>query len=238
MKSHRIRIALTALGAFALALTLVSPASAFIRLTRQGTTGIVQAHWLDSALPLKSVINPTNSDIPAATALSVVQMSAKSWENINTSYFTVDPVEYTGAPGQVPPALDANDGQNSMFFDTAGANFAPGGSVIAFVRSTIDLTDGHTLDADMVYNDRDFFSSTSSPNLTPAPPGQSSVDLQSVVTHEYGHYFGLDHTSVANATMIPFIIGDTRQRTLELDDRAGNSTIYPESAARGLSPGA
>ena len=110
MNSHRIRIALTALGAFALALTLVSPASAFIRLTRQGTTGIVQAHWLDSALPLKSVINPTNSDIPAATALSVVQMSAKSWENINTSYFTVDPVEYTGAPGQVPPALDANDG--------------------------------------------------------------------------------------------------------------------------------
>ncbi|TMQ56901.1 MAG: matrixin family metalloprotease [Candidatus Eisenbacteria bacterium] len=238
MKSHRIHIALAALGAFVFALTLVSPASAFIRLTRQGTTGIVQAHWLDSALPLSSVINPTNADIPSATALSIVQASAKTWENINTSYFTVNPVEYTGAPGQVPPALDATDGQNSMFFDTAGANFAPGGSVIAFVRSTIDLTDGHTLDADMVYNDRDFFSSTSSPNLTPAPPGQSSVDLQSVVTHEYGHYFGLDHTSVANATMIPFIIGDTRQRTLELDDRAGNSTIYPESAARGLSPGA
>ncbi len=240
MKTNRIRIALTVLGAFVFALSLVSPASAFIRLTRANATntGVVQAHWLDSSLPLSSVINPTNADIPSATALSVVQASAQSWQDINTSYFTVSAVEYTGAVGQIPPALNATDGQNSMFFDTAGVNFAPGGSVIAFVRSTVDISDGHTLDADMVFNDRDFYSSISSPALTPPPAGQSSVDLQSVVTHEYGHYFGLDHTSVANATMIPFIIGDTRQRTLELDDQAGNSSIYPESVARGLSPGA
>lgn len=240
MKSNRIRIALAALGALVFALSSVSPASAFIRLARQGTTGVVQAHWLDSALPVVSVINPTNADIPSATALSVVQASAQTWQDINTSYFTVNPVEYTGAPGQIPPALNAGDGQNSMFFDTAGVNFAVGSGVIAFVRSTIDATDGHTLDADLVFNDHEFFASTSSPSLTPAPAGQQSVDLQSVVTHEYGHYFGLDHTSVQDATMIPFIIGDTRQRTLELDDRAGNSTIYPESASRpgGLSPGA
>ena len=235
MKSHRIRIALTVLGALLVAFMQVSPASAFIRLTRQGTTGIVQAHWLDSSLPLRSVINPANADIPSATAYDIVQTSMHTWEAINTSFLTVAPEEYTGAAGQLTPALNANDGQNSMFFDNAGVNFAAGSGVIAFVRSTIDLNDGHTLDADMVFNDKEFFCSTSSPSLTPAPPGQSSVDLQSVVTHEYGHYFGLDHTSIANATMIPFIIGDTRQRTLELDDRAGNSTIYPESAARGLS---
>ena len=87
-----------------------------------------------------------------------------------------------------------------------------------------------------VFNDRDFFSSVSSPNLTPAPAGRSSVDLQAVITHEYGHYFGLDHTSVTGCTMIPFIQNDISQRTLELDDRAGISVIYPESAARGLSP--
>ena len=242
MKSNRIRIALTVLGAVFFALTQVSPASAFIRLTRANATntGVVQAHWLDSALPLKSVINATNGDLPSATALTVVQASAESWESINTSYFTVDPVEYTGAAGQLPPALNSTDGQNSVFFDNSNTNFAPGSGVIAFVRSTIDLNDGHTLDADMVYNDREFYSSISSPSLTPPPAGtgQASVDLQSVITHEYGHYFGLDHTSIANATMIPFIIADTRQRSLELDDRTGNAVIYPESAARGLSPGA
>src|SRR6266446_5612221 len=103
MKSNRIRIALAALGVFVLALSLVSPASAFIRLTRANATGtgVVQAHWLESSLPLLSVINPTNADIPSATALSIVQASAETWENINTSFFTVNPVEYTGAPGQV-----------------------------------------------------------------------------------------------------------------------------------------
>ena len=236
MNSVRFRIAAAALlfGAFVLVQT--NPASAFIRLTRQfdASSPVVQAHWLDAQLPLSSVINPANADIPPATALATVQQSAENWENVNTSYFTVDPHEFMGSP-ELPPAL-ANDGQNSMFFDTAGVNFAPGGSVIAFVRSTVDLADGHTLDADMVFNDRDFYSSVSTPNLTPAPAGQISVDLQAVVTHEYGHYFGLDHTSVAGCTMVPFISNDISQRTLELDDRAGISDVYPESEARGLSP--
>ncbi len=167
----------------------------------------------------------------------IVQASAIAWQDINTSYFTVNPVPFTGTP-QLQPSL-AFDGQNSMFFDLPGVNF-PVAGVIAFVRSVVDGTTGQTLDADLVFNDRDFFCSVSTPNLTPAPAGQISVDLQAVVTHEYGHYFGLDHTSITGATMIPFISNDISQRSLELDDRAGNSTIYPESASRpgGLSPGA
>jgi hypothetical protein len=166
-------------------------------------------------------------------------VSAEAWEDINTSYFTVHAREFDAATDSVPKL--AFDGQNSVLFDSLGVNF-PTPGVIAFVRSVVNLLNGQTLDADMVFNDRDFFSSTSSPGLTPPPPTppggtpQSSIDLQAVITHEYGHYFSLDHTSVADATMIPFIIGDTRQRSLELDDRAGNSTVYPESAARGLSP--
>ncbi len=239
MNSHRIRGALTALGALFFAFSLVRPASAFIRITRANAsgTGVVQAHWLDSAIPVKTVVDPTNNDISPDLAFSVIQASAQSWNDVNTSYVVLNPVRYDPAAGHLVPAL-AFDGQNSIFFDRTGANFPPGTSIIEFVRSFIDLNDGHTLDADMVANDRDFFWSTTSPNLTPAPPGQFSVDLQSVVTHEYGHVLGLDHTSVADCTMIPFIINDTRQRSLELDDRTGASDIYPESAARGLSPGA
>ena len=235
MNSIRFRIAAAVLVCGALSLTLANPAAAFIRLTRQATptSPVVQAHWLDSELPLSSVIDPTNLDNPPDVALATVIASAKSWENVNTSYFTVNPHQFMGPP-ELQPAL-ANDGQNSMFFDMAGTNFAAGSGVIAFVRSTINLTDGHTLDADLVFNDKEFYGSVSTPNLTPAPTGQTSVDLQAVVTHEYGHYFGLDHTSVAGATMVPFISNDISQRTLELDDRAGLSTIYPESAARGLS---
>jgi hypothetical protein len=95
MNSTRIRFVVAALLVAVVALTLASPASAFIRLTRQGTTAVVQAHWYDSELPLLSVINATNNDHPYATALLVVQNSAKAWENVNTSYFTVNPVDWT-----------------------------------------------------------------------------------------------------------------------------------------------
>ncbi|HEY6572354.1 MAG TPA: matrixin family metalloprotease [Candidatus Eisenbacteria bacterium] len=235
MKTHRFRFIVAALLVGAFAVASADPAAAFIRLGRQvdAASPVVQAHWLDSNFPLQSAVDPTNLDIPPATALAVVQASAQSWVDINTCYFTAD-VHQWGAP-ETQPDLEF-DGQNSMYFDGPGANFAPGGGVIAFVRSIVNLVDGQTLDADMVFNDRDFFCSTSSPALTPAPAGQSSVDLQAVVTHEYGHYFGLDHTSVTGATMIPFISNDTTQRSLELDDRAGLSDVYPESAARGLSP--
>ena len=240
MTSIRNRIGVAAILVAVCALSFTSPASAFIRLTRAAASGsgVVQAHWLDSQLPLLSVIDATNSDISYAQALSIVQASAKTWENVPTSYFTVNPVDWTSGPF-LRPALSATDGQNSVFFDQAGVNFSPGSGVIAFTRTIVDLTDGHTLDSDLVFNDSEFFCSTTSPNLTPAPPGQTSVDLQAVITHEYGHYFGLDHTSIANATMIPFIQNNTDQRTLELDDQAGISTVYPESASRpgGVTPG-
>lgn len=234
MNSIRFRIAAAVLVFGALALTLANPAAAFIRLARQAdaTSPVVQAHWFDSELPLNSNIDPTNADISSTDALNTVIQSAKNWENVNTSYFSVNPHQF-GATDTIPKL--AFDNANSMFFDTPGANFTAGSGVIAFVRSIVDLSDGHTLDADLVFNDKEFFSSISSPGLTPAPAGQTSVDLQAVLTHEYGHYFGLDHTSVAGATMVPFISNDISQRTLELDDQAGISTIFPESAARGLS---
>src|SRR5262249_42118509 len=147
------RVAAAVVLSGVLGLALAHPAAAFIRLTRQfdASSPVVQARWLDEELPLSSVIDPTNSDIPSATALATVIASAKSWENVNTSYFTVNPHQFAGSP-ELQPTL-ANDGQNSMFFDMAGANFAPGGTVIAFVRSTVDLATGHTLDADLVFND-------------------------------------------------------------------------------------
>ena len=243
MNSIRIRIAVAVILGAAFVAASVDPAAAFVRIARQAdaSSPVVQAHWNDNELPISSVIDPTNSDISSASALAIVQASAQAWQDINTSYFTVNAHLFTGAPPDSQPDLQF-DGQNSVFFDATGVNF-PTAGVIAFVRSVIDLSDGHTLDADLVYNDRDFFSSTTSPALTPAPVAvppavqQASVDLQAVLTHEYGHYFSLDHTSVTGATMIPFIQNDTTQRTLELDDRAGNSQVYPESVARGLSPG-
>ena len=215
-----------------LAISWSVPASAYIRISRQGPGGVVQAHWFDSELPLRAIVDPSNNDIAPALALTTVVASAKAWEDVPTSYFTVNPVQYSGAAGEIQPVL-ALDGQNSVLFEQSGVNF-PTAGVIAFVRSIVNLADGHTLDADLVFNDKDYFSTTVIGTPAPiAPPGtlqQTATDLQSVLTHEFGHFFGLDHTSVSGATMVPFVSNSGLQRTLELDDTAGVSAIFPTPA--------
>jgi hypothetical protein len=54
-----------------------------------------------------------------------------------------------------------------------------------------------------------------------------AVDLQNVMTHEAGHFFGLGHTQVPGATMSArATVGETSKRSLEDDDRAGLCAIY------------
>jgi hypothetical protein len=61
--------------------------------------------------------------------------------------------------------------------------------------------------------------------------GCHSMDLRNTTTHEAGHFVGLAHTPVADATMqATAAIGETKKRTLEDDDRQGLCTIYPKAA--------
>ncbi len=54
-------------------------------------------------------------------------------------------------------------------------------------------------------------------------------DLQTVASHEIGHFIGLDHSAVVRATMYPFAPAVETQ--LSWDDVAGASLLYPKSAA-------
>src|SRR5678815_4934306 len=89
MNSIRFRIAVAVILGAAFIAASVNPAAAFVRLGRQAdaSSPVVQAHWNDNELPLSSVIDPTNKDISSALALSIVQASAQSWQDITTSYF-------------------------------------------------------------------------------------------------------------------------------------------------------
>jgi hypothetical protein len=91
--------------------------------------------------------------------------------------------------------------------------------VIARTSITFDPLTGAIYDADIELN--------SFENEFSISDTQVSNDLRSVLTHEVGHFLGLDHTRVPNATMLAdYELSNLGTRTLSSDDRAGICSIY------------
>lgn len=105
------------------------------------------------------------------------------------------------------PVLWAEQGQSS--------------SVVAVTVLTYDRQNGEIRDADVLLDDvhHDFC-------LAPdCPPGR--YDLQSTLTHEFGHVLGLDHTQVSDAAMFAGADpGEILKRSLKIDDTTGICTAY------------
>jgi hypothetical protein len=99
--------------------------------------------------------------------------------------------------------------------------------VLALTTVTYDTTTGGIYDADMEIN--------ASMPITAGPLGQASFDLQSILTHEVGHFLGLDHSNKGQAedcrggaTMCPtYHPGIEDFRTLDEDDINAICTVYP-----------
>jgi hypothetical protein len=71
----------------------------------------------------------------------------------------------------------------------------------------------------------------------PVTPG--SYDLESIITHEMGHFLGLAHSRDPVATMYAqYNQESTMMRTLKADDTAGLCTIYPPGGTRSVDPSA
>src|SRR5579862_4565634 len=140
------------------------------------------------------------------------------------------------------------DGINSICFDQADMAFTPG--VLAFTRivSTdrigLQLSNGaastelgQILDADIYFNP----SNSQTTYATPAalPTSTNSYDLQSLLTHELGHFLGFSHSAIWAAMMFPFapapgtytgVRPTTQQPDAPLadDDRTGLRVLYPD----------
>jgi hypothetical protein len=91
--------------------------------------------------------------------------------------------------------------------------------VIARTSITFDPNTGAILDADIEINSFQNEFSTDDVTIT--------NDLQAVLTHEVGHFLGLDHSTVENATMrANYDLSNLGARTLSSDDRAGICSVY------------
>lgn len=114
----------------------------------------------------------------------------------------------------------SNDVHLVVFDENDSSGFFSGGSGIVAITPVSFFTDGRIVDADVLFNGKNFSFSTK------GEPGK--FDVQDVAAHELGHLLGLDHSGVCGATMYPYV--DTRvilHRSLALDDQRGMRHMYP-----------
>jgi hypothetical protein len=166
-------------------------------------------------------------------------------------------------PGAVPPRVRGDnqaDGQNIVVFRTDGWEDDFHAEAALALTTVVQKSDGRILDADMEINAFDKAWGNLDPGspLLAGPPEERIFDLQSAITHEFGHFLGLDHTchgpadltqmidddgnpvldcafasEPVQATVMFAVIDpkDVSKRVLTLDDIAGVCTINSPGTA-------
>jgi hypothetical protein len=181
--------------------------------------------WDFSAFPVAWNLNPaTGSNLSGNRDVhSVIASSFATWVGAPNAALAVG----EGARSNIGSEVQSPSNVNLICFVCVDADFTKDNSTLAVtITTTADRageSDGHggtsrfpgqILKADIIFN----------PNVQYSTGGANGTDLQTVATHEIGHFLGLDHSAVVRAIMFPFASGVT---TLGYDDVAAISTVYP-----------
>ena len=208
--------------------TLLIPKSARSYLAQYSSASgtVTRARWDFSDFAVQWNVNPaTASNISGATsAQDAITSGFGTWASApNTSI-----VATRGADTQIASA--AFDGTNLICF-TCSTDFNTDGALAITFTTVADGAGaddkrggksrfaGQILDADILFN----------PAIKFSTDGSTSVDLQTVATHEIGHFLGLDHSAVVKATMFPFA-PPVAEHGLSYDDVAAIAALYPKSS--------
>ena len=156
-------------------------------------------------------INPQNLYVSESSALAAITSAAAAWRGIAN----IDLV-YAGTTNG---STLANNGKNEVFFrDDASSH-------IAETYWWYDGT-GHLVDADIVFHENNRFYSA---NIGCNGDG---FYMENTGAHEFGHVLGLAHSAVDTASMWPTSGAcETIRETLDPDDIAGLTSLYPGSSS-------
>ena len=211
----------------------VIPAYSFLPESTLVSGQPVADHWANSSMPIAWSINNTVSGANIAgtpsSVLSATQASFATWTGApNTALSMGNPTVNTSitSVGAIPSTV------NFVCFVCTGGNFNTDGTLAV----TTTFSTGAVITRSYIIFNPAPTTGGSSPqaicftvNSTSCPTANSLLeDLQTVMTHEIGHFFGLDHSAVIRAMMFPQ--APDQQRQLSYDDVAGISSTYPSSS--------
>ncbi|WP_437604957.1 matrixin family metalloprotease [Sorangium sp. So ce834] len=205
------RAALAPVAALAAALALLAgagEAAAWSPLDLE-----VVPRW--SELPVRYHINHKTIPAPlSGFAAAAIEAGFAAWSSPACTAWATELL------GDTDAGYDFDDGRNVFLWisDSWPAALGQVDSVIAVTMPVWD-PDSAIDDADMVFNNVGFCWDDSGEG--------DCIDLQSIATHEEGHFLGLGHSNVRGATMLGTYRGGTSARTLEGDDIEGLCALYP-----------
>jgi len=181
--------------------------------------------WFKDSIPVGYYINENGSDdISDMNALiQAVNESFKAWE-VEGSFIKTN---YLGITSAIP---EKEAGTNREIKNVVGwieKDWNDDHSAIGITTVIYYDDTGEIIEADMALNGVDFKWTLNPPSPCPS---NNLVDLKNVVTHEAGHFFGMDHSNVSDATMYASSPPcDTTKRDLAPDDINGIIYLYPEN---------
>jgi len=221
-----------------------------VRAHQLTAAGSIAVQW-STALNTNPVTILTQNQAASGRLTEIEQVIAQSlavWTGVSGT--TVVPATLTPLTRTATQNACGPDGLNSICFDQADMAFTPG--VLAFTRvivtdrlgvqvggSAVATQLGQILDADIYFNPSD--SNTTYATLQALATNPRAYDLESLLTHELGHFLGFSHSAVWSAIMFPFApapgtfsgLRPTTQQPdgpLGDDDRTGLRVLYPDPA--------
>ena len=179
------------------------------------TAGGTQLHWNPATAPYS--INAAGSpDIPDDSDTQAVKASFDAWNAAANFHYHTDCLTNLNA-GSIHPGNEVNDGNSIVTW--VNSNWVYGNGTIAITFNWFDPTSGEIGESDLMANGQDYTWTTGSTGV--------QTDVRNFLTHEAGHYLGMDHSLDTEATMFATgTTGETKKRDLDADDIAGVQSIY------------